>query len=498
MVDMNLSVGNGLALKPSVLSPRLGIVGGLTMLGGTLVLLAVLGQVHAGEPSQDLGALVAQLGAARYADREAAAQALERIGRPALAALRSARDARDLEVKTRAASLAQKIESLLLTQATRVQLDFDKTPLPEVATSLSRQAGFKIALYPTNLPRWRQQRVNWRSSGPMDFWKAVDQLCDLAGLQYNPSMQGYVGQSEPSFSLTEGTTRVLTPVSDHGPFRVSLLSVDYQRHVGYAPSGPAANVPPPPRPVVLPPERRDQPAQQQRLNPVTTVQFSAQLLVAAEPRLALSNVRQPQLVEAVDDLGNSLVPVAAADPFVSRHSGYFGMTTGPVVQLQAPLQRPETAGERIRKLRGLIALNVSSRRPDPLVVTLANATGKTFENQDYRLTVHDMHPSPTSHHMLVELSIKAVDSDQSSDHSEIDALSDGLQRADPQHLQIEVIDARGQLITWFQSGADAETGRFTLTLTNLPRSSEPKELRYYTLTRAAVTVPFEFADIPMP
>ena len=100
--------------------------------------------------------------------------------------------------------------------------------------------------------------------------------------------------------------------------------------------------------------------------------------------------------------------------------------------------------------------------------------------------------------MLVELSIKAVDPDQSSDHGEVDAFSDSLQRADPQHLQIEVIDAHGQLITWFQSGADVETGRFTLTLTNLPQSSEPKELRYYTLTRAAVTVPFEFTDIPMP
>ena len=72
------------------------------MLGGTLIILAVLGQVQGGEPSQDLAALVAQLGAARYADREAAAQAIERIGRPALPALRSARDARDLEVRTRA------------------------------------------------------------------------------------------------------------------------------------------------------------------------------------------------------------------------------------------------------------------------------------------------------------------------------------------------------------------------------------------------------------
>ena len=75
---------------------------------------------------------------------------------------------------------------------------------------------------------------------------------------------------------------------------------------------------------------------------------------------------------------------------------------------------------------------------------------------------------------------------------------DGFQRADPQHLQIEVIDIGGHLIPWFQSGTDAETSRFTLTLTNQTQTSQLKELRYYTLTRASVQIPFEFADIPMP
>ena len=52
------------------------------MLGAKLILSVVLCQVQAGDASQDPAALVAQLGSARYADREAAAQALERIGRP--------------------------------------------------------------------------------------------------------------------------------------------------------------------------------------------------------------------------------------------------------------------------------------------------------------------------------------------------------------------------------------------------------------------------------
>ena len=41
-----------------------------------------------------------------------------------------------------------------------------------------------------------------------------------------------------------------------------------------------------------------------------------------------------------------------------------------------------------------------------------------------------------------------------------------------------------------------DTSRLTLTFTNLPAGGSLKELRYYTLTRATVNVPFEFSDHP--
>jgi hypothetical protein len=467
------------------------------MLSGELILLAVLSQIPAPAASQDAAALVEQLGSARYADREAAAAALERIGRHALAPLRVARDSRDPEVRTRASALAQKIENLLLTQPTCVQLQFQNTPLPEVARSLSSQTGFRIELYPANLPRWRQQRVILHESGAVEFWKAIDKVCDLAGLQYNASMHGYMGNGEPIFALTDGTSRTLTPISDHGPFRVGLISVEYQKRVTYAPSGVGSHVPPPPRPAVLEPERHEA-SSPPRLNPVTSAQFSAQLLVAAEPRLALSQVQPLQLTEATDDRGNSLIPVADEEAGHQRYAGYFGMASSPVVQLQAPLRRPEAAGELIKKLRGHISLTVSARRPHPLVVPLTNTAGKTFENQEIRLTVHDIRPTPTTHNLVVEMSIRPNDSSLPSDHPQDDVFSDGFQRADPQHLQIEVIDSTGHLVPWFQSGTDPETSRVKLTVTNQGQPLHLKELRYYTLTRAAVKIPFEFTDIPMP
>jgi hypothetical protein len=463
-----------------------------------MVLLLALCEVQSGETNQDPESLVAALGSTRYAQRETAAAALERIGRPALAALRAAREARDPEVRARATSLIQKIESAMLTRPTRLKLEFQNAPLPEVTKSLSLQSGFRVELYPAHVAKWRDQRLSISESEPLDFWKAIDRVCDLAGLQYNSRMQGTNGQNEMSVFLTDGQNRTLTPISDHGPFRVSLLSVDYQRRLTYGPGGVKSVGPPPaPRPAERAPGPRDL-AEPPRLNPTTTVTFTAQLQVAAEPRLNLSQVRRIELVEATDELGHSLIPAADGDQTQNRYGGYFGAGTGAALQIMAHLERPDPLARTIKRLDGIIPMTVSSRRPGPVIVPLNNAVGKTFENDDYALTVHDFRPTPTNHNLMIELSLSLRDPDSGADRLSPDLVDDGFQRADPRHLQIEVYGVDGRLIPWFQSGFEAESSRFTLTLTNQSQPSRVKELRYYGLTRASVKIPFHFADIPMP
>jgi hypothetical protein len=468
------------------------------MLGVKLLLALVAGQTHAAGADTNPATLVAQLGAPRYADRQAAAEALERIGGPALPALRSARNARDREIRARALVVIERIESALLTQPTRVRLDFADAPLQEVIRSLALQSGFKVALAPQSLPKWRFQRVTLRCSGPVNFWTAADRLCDSAGLQYNPAMPASIGQRDGAFAFTEGTGRTRTPNSDHGPFRVSLLSVDYERHVSYVPSVAPGPFPPPrPRPPARAPEtpQRGSPA---RALPLTNVEFSAHLVLAAEPRLFLTQRGLPQLSEVSDDRGNSLIPTSAGRRAPSPFEVGFPMTSGPVMHLKVPLHRPAEAGGTIKKMRGVIPLVASSRKPDPLVVPLAGAAGKTFENPDLQLTLHEIQPMPNSQNTVLELTVRASERVAAASHAETAGFNNAFQRIDPQHLHIDVLDTRGALIPWFQSGVEPETGRLTLTLTHLPQTTEPKELRYYALTCGEVSVPFEFSDIPMP
>ena len=97
------------------------------MSSAVLLLLLGLGQLP-GSPSSHLAdpaALVQELGAPRFAERQAASESLERLGALALPSLRLAVDSRDMEIKTRARSLLLKIETALLTQPTSVRMKFD-------------------------------------------------------------------------------------------------------------------------------------------------------------------------------------------------------------------------------------------------------------------------------------------------------------------------------------------------------------------------------------
>ncbi len=459
------------------------------MLVAKLWLLVLIGQ--APRAQADLADLVGQLGAGRYAEREAAGKALEQLGRPALTVLRAVRDAHDPEIRTRASHLIQKIEGSLLTQPSRVRLDFDNAPLTQVVRSLSQQTGFKVALYPENLAKWKYQRVTLRQADPVPFWKAIDQLCEAAQLQHNPSIHGALSPREATFPLTDGAMRPIMPSSDDGPFRVSLLSLDYERHLNYAVVG--AGLRPPLGNRLNAAGRRPQGAASARPKPETRVQFTAHLVVTAEPRLSLSQNGTLHVVEAEDDRGHSLLPSDDGSPVVN----YFGVLNGSVMQLQAPLHRPDGAGTKIKKLRGFIPLTVSSRHPDPLVVPLNQGTDKRFENADVELTIHEIRPIPAARQTLIELSVKPKERATTAEIAEPDAFN-AVYRPETQRLQLEIFDSQGRVIPWFLSTVNSETSRATLTLANLPTSTSLKELRYHTLTRAAINVPFEFNDIPMP
>ena len=151
-----------------------------------LIMIVILGQT----PTVDPAELVSQLGSARYSQREAASAELERVGRLAFPALRSARDGKDPEIRNRASLLLNRIEGAILTRPSSVRLNFKDVPVHEILKGVSEQSGVKLVLRPENASALRNRRVSLEHPEPVSFWKAIDLISDTARLQYNYGPHG--------------------------------------------------------------------------------------------------------------------------------------------------------------------------------------------------------------------------------------------------------------------------------------------------------------------
>lgn len=460
----------------------------------SLAIIVLLGQAPAPDPSE----LVAQLGSRHYAEREAAGDALVQLGREALPALHSARSARDLEIRTRASALVKRIEGNLLTQPTLITLNFQDRPLPEVLKAVGEQAGVKLNPVPEDDPSLTARRITLREPRPLPFWKAIDRLCDAGHLQYNSmGIQTHPIIGHPVIPLfSQGA---LIPQSgllmwDTGPFRVSLVNLHFQRDVlfGRGASIPGSRILH--QAGVAPPQANPGAA----ARPVIDEQFFAQIQLTGEPRLSLGQNGPLRVLEAIDECGQSLLPPADNGQFAQHVSGYFGLSSGSTLPLQVPLSHPARPAKVIKRLRGSISISVSTRKPDPLVVPLSNTSGKPFQNDDVALSVQHIRVNPNTRQLSIGLSVRSHDSSAGA-LAIPGAKSESIyQRSDILQQQIEIVDAQGRALPWYNTSYDGEGTRLTLTLVPQQDQATPTEIRYYGLARTTTDVNFTFEDVPMP
>jgi hypothetical protein len=413
--------------------------------------------------------LAARLGSARYAEREAAAAALERLGREALPALRRARSARDPEVRSRAAGLLERIESGLMVRPALVRLAWRDRPLTEAVDDLARQSGVPLALAVENAGEWAKRRLTVEERAPLPFWQALDRLCREAQVHYVVGPQPPTDGREPGFGigLAEGLAPAVT--SDSGPFRVELVGLHYQRDRQLRPL-PGVGQPP------------------------AAEEFHAQLQVQAEPRLVVAQAGSLRLIEAVDDAGQSLIPPEVASPELDV-AEFAELSPGPCLQLTVPLKYPVRPGKTIRRLRGTLPVVVAARRGDPMVIPLADARGRTFRGDGAAITVEAVRTAPNEPQATIELVLRPGTHDGPTRPGGLAPLASAfLDR------QLEVCDGQGRLLPSFpqETEARADEVRMVLVLAPGDGATAPAQIRFFGLTRARAEVAFDFAEVPMP
>jgi hypothetical protein len=454
------------------------------MLGATLALAVV---VFGASGSADPSALVIQLGSPQFGLRESADSELARLGRLALPALRAARDSRDPEIRMRVAALLARIEGSLLVQATPIAFDFQDVPISQAIRTINEQAGLNLLLAHEATPGAGERRLSLRTNEPLPFWKAIDALCEAGQLHYSQAVPSAFGQAEGAFPLLDGSSLPPNRIADFGPFRVQLSPVHSQEDVVLTQPRPGQVIP------------RNPIRDGARSQPPMIGQIPLQLMVFAEPRLSITQNGAIKLGTAVDDHGRSLLPRVERGTF-QHTAGYFGMNPAPMVRLRFNLASPEkdNASFQIRLIKGVIPVIVTTRKIDPMEISLADAVGKSYQNRDATITVRAFRPAQNAQPSAIELSIRPEGPGNSPiDTGEGEPLA---YRPDSPQQQVEVLDAQGRVLPWFQSGTfyNGEETRLLMTLTNRGVPSIPAKIRYYGIIRAATEIPFEFRNVPLP
>ncbi len=491
------------------------------MFGANLIVLALLGQPP--EPSRDAAALVEKLNSAAAAEREAS-KSLESLGSKASPALRAASKSKDPEVRKRARALINKIEGNVLIQESSIRLDFQDATLDEIVKSLGKQAGFEVGLAQQG-PQLGARRVTLREPQPVPFWKAIDRLCEVGQLtrQYQGMAPRGPGVSQPRLVLSYQPEPSTQPGYNHGPFHFDVVSLFYQSQVSFnrparmrapqrivqGPDGVARKVAAPP----ADPPAAGAPGPGEAKNagsaPVRIVQFRVQFQVVPEPRMSISQTGPLQLLEAVDELGQSLLPPARDDGRAPGATVMMGgsMPGGTAANLIAQLHRPESPGKLIKTLRGTVEVSVSSPRPNPLVISVEGAAGKTFQDDDRRVVVNSIDRGPLRMQEVFELTIDDLDDlfpaepvDGQGFGGRPLTIRRGFVRPfgnDPSQWPIQILTSTGQSI-FYQTSVDRDSRRVSLRLNQMPQMGEIKEIRISSIIRASATIPFEFHDLPMP
>jgi hypothetical protein len=464
-------------------------------------------------------ALVAQLGSTRYADREAATQALDALGPAALEPLRKALQSRDAEVRRRAGQLVQQIDRRVQTarilEPTRVRLAYRDTPVTEAVADFARQAGFLVRLE-GDRTLLAGRRITLDTNG-LTLWEALDQLCQKAGLVERGASPVVIPDDRYANDPKERRILALEDFPGDGPARQESQLVLKDGAPPSLPTHRAGAL----RVRVLPP---DTPLVGQAKAEGETL-FG--LEVRLEPRLQLQSVLAWRVDRAVDDQGQPLTPPTAVagagsfpgGPVVEVLILWDGLTELPASfptgagQLPVRLRLPERPSRRLKELHGMVAVRVLTA-PEPLVTVehIFKAAGQTVPGGDgSSLKLIEVRREGEGQ---VKLRVEVAPPPRDLILGGVPArilLANRWGRGGPglpvppavAAEQLSLRDAHDRKAPLVSSTAATATGNgkaweFTLVYRPDPGQGEPARLVYTGRRTATIEVPFTLKDVPLP
>ncbi len=404
-----------------------------------------------------------------YQVRDKATKALVEAGPVVLEALAEAGKSKDVEIQRRVAQIRDRIETAAVQAPTLIRLKLKDVAVPKAVEELSKRSKrMKLELVPQQGPGRQvlEQKKITLDLDRVPFWEALERLCLAADLSYFPRTAQTI-----QLQLIEGQApRIPTAVS--AAFRFRVTGMNYYRNLTFLNSGNPGG------PVGLPGR-----------NESLTVSFD----IVSEPHVRVMSIAPPQITEAVDDAGQSLVTQAATQ--TNYYSPYYGNpNTLQTLTTQTSLRPATRPSATLKILKGTLPVEILAKR-QPLVTAddFLKSRGKVFKGED-----------------KFSLIILQVQDNQGGRNGNFRFLLTGLDPQEPGKnpndgeiaRSFELTDADGRPLNLnYNYGNDRRNeglfeGNFYYSST--PESGPAARLSYYGHNRIRTSVSFEFKDVPMP
>jgi hypothetical protein len=411
--------------------------------------------------------MIDDLGSDEWRAREKAGRDLAAMGEKALPHLRKALlETDNPEVQRRLAVLVRKMDRERLVEPKRVTLSAKNMTAKEIFNAISKQTGYRIEFGGSSDTKLSFEFNN------TPFWQAVDTVADAVG---------YSVYAEYDDNTVRVHNETVNPhVAYSGPFRFVATNINSNRSVQLAGIS----------------RRGDN----QRVSEYMSMSFQIQ----SEPKNPMLGIMQPELTEAKDEFGGSLLPPR------ERHSyspGYInGGYRGHNSYMSINLQRGDRSATKIKSLKGRVGIVLLSGTVPEITVTDAmkvkkkTILGRTVEVE---FTGVDEDANQKGVYLVSFTAKRLGERDPNR--------NDDYQWANSVWQRLELIDDKGnryhchgpttqnnngqgtvQLVVQFGS-EDRRTGRPATTKLGPPARFVLNE--WLTATHM---VDFEFKDIPLP
>src|SRR5262245_43256404 len=426
----------------------------LAAAGWFCLTLAPLSAGESNSTAVPLDKLIEQLGDSSFRTREAAGKAIEARGVAVLPDLRVAAAAsQSPEARRRLQTLVGHMERSAALEPKWVSLKCKDKAVTEVIADLAKQTGYQLVYQ------------GGGNSGPLTynldrvtFWQAIDRVCDDARL--------YTYHNEANGLQFYHQDIYWPHVAYSGPFKLAANNLHYSKSI------------------TLGGQPRNAPPNQGRSE---NLQFSFNIM--SEPKLPIMSVSQARVVEAVDELGNSMAMPSNPHEAYYNNGGYKTYQQS----LYVPLGWPNKEAKYIKRVRVSVPLMVlASQKPEITVDDILKVKDKKFPGNTAEIHVMEVKEINKTQYQL-KLSVRNTASNAAQDYNWTNSV----------HQRLELQDAKGvkyapQGYNWEQSNTGHVQATFMFGNNGNATLGPPAKLVYIQWGLMQHQIDVEFKDLPLP